>query len=125
MFTHLFIGTNDPEKSRAFYDAVMGALGRGKGTVIKDGNGTAYSGDGASFVVARPGNGEPATAANGGTIGLAAPTPEAVDAAHAAGIAAGGTSDGEPGPREAFPGCYGAYLRDPDGNKLCLWNRGQ
>lgn len=124
MFTHMFIGTNDPEKSRAFYDAVLGALGHEKGTVIKDGNGTAYSGGGASFVVARPGNGEAATAANGGTIGLKAPSPAAVDAAHAAGLAAGGTSDGEPGPRAAFPGCYGAYLRDPDGNKLCLWHTG-
>lgn len=122
MFTHIFVGTNDPVAAKSFYDSVLGALGHGEGLVIRDGNAVMYNGAGPVFIVGVPANGEPATYANGGTIGLAASGPEAVDAAHAAGLANGGTCDGEPGPRAAFPGSYGAYLRDPEGNKLCLWH---
>ncbi|HKX35157.1 MAG TPA: VOC family protein, partial [Rhizorhapis sp.] len=70
----------------------------------------------------KPANGEPASFANGGTIGFAAPDKDAVDAFHAAGIANGGTCEGEPGLRPQAPGrAYGAYLRDPDGNKICAF----
>lgn len=122
MFTHLFVGTNDPAASKAFYDAVMGALGHGEGHDIRDGQAYAYSSPSGTFIFGTPRNGEAATCANGGTIGLAASSPEAVDAAHAAGMANGGTDEGAPGPRDAFPGSYGAYLLDPTGNKLCLWH---
>ena len=122
MFTHVFVGTNDPAASKAFYDGVMGALGHGEGVDIKEGKAYAYMGKAGNFIFGVPRNGEPATAANGGTIGLAAPSQAAIDAAHAAGLANGGTCDGPPGPREMFPGSYGAYLLDPAGNKLCLWH---
>ncbi len=125
MFTHIMVGTNDVPASKAFYDAVMSALGVGEGHLFPNGAGVAYRNDGPSLVVVTPRNGEPATFANGGTIGLQASGPEAVDAAYAAGLANGGTCDGEPGPRDAFPGSYGAYLRDPVGNKLCLWHMAQ
>lgn len=71
--------------------------------------------------MSRPINGEPATFANGGTIGFTASSPAVVDAWHAAGVAAGGMScEDPPGPRESRLGkLYLAYLRDPDGNKLC------
>ena len=80
-----------------------------------------YSHGGGTFVVTTPINGEPATHANGGTIGFSMTTPEQADAWHAAGVANGGKSvEDPPGPRNnGYPGLYLAYLRDPDGNKLC------
>ncbi|GAM07028.1 MULTISPECIES: VOC family protein [Novosphingobium] len=122
MFSHIFVGTNDAAAAKTFYDAVFGAYGLKEGFGIKDGAAYVYSDGTANFIVGVPANGEAATFANGGTIGLKAASPEAVDAAYKAGLAAGGTCDGEPGPRAAFPGSYGAYLRDPDNNKICLWH---
>ncbi len=124
MFTHIFVGTNDIAQAKAFYDAVFTGLGHSEGMVINDGNGIVYGSETGNFIVSKPRNGEPATFANGGTIGIGAGSPEAVDAAHAAGLANGGECDGAPGPRPAFPGSYGAYLRDPTGNKLCFWHMG-
>jgi len=83
----------------------------------------AYMHNGSNFMVVKPLNGEPATFANGGTIGFAM-TPEQADAWHAAGVAAGGaTCEDPPGVRNAaFGKMYLAYLRDPDGNKLCAFH---
>ena len=76
-----------------------------------------------SACLSQPGNGEAATVSNGATLGLAASSDEAVSKWHAAGLAAGGTCDGPPGPRERAPNnSVGAYLRDPDGNKICAFN---
>jgi catechol 2,3-dioxygenase-like lactoylglutathione lyase family enzyme len=121
MFTHIVVGTNDVPAAKAFYDAVMGALGHGEGMLMNEGAALLYRTQTGMFMATTPRNGEPATHANGGTIGLSAASPEVIDAAHAAGLAGGGTCEGEPGPREVIPGAYGAYLRDPTGNKLCLW----
>lgn len=121
MFTHIMVGANDVPAAKTFYDAVLGALGHGEGNLIGEGHGVGYATPGGFFAAVTPRDGNAPTFANGGTIGFAAPGPEAVDAAHAAGLAAGGTCEGTPGPREMFPGAYGAYLRDPTGNKLCLW----
>jgi catechol 2,3-dioxygenase-like lactoylglutathione lyase family enzyme len=120
MFTHIMVGSNDFEQSKAFYDAALGALGVPAGGAH---NGRAfYSHNGGNFGVGSPADGNPATPANGGTIGFAAPNKEAVDAFHAAGLANGGTDDGEPGLRPNAPGkAYGAYLRDPAGNKICAF----
>jgi catechol 2,3-dioxygenase-like lactoylglutathione lyase family enzyme len=71
------------------------------------------------FGVVTPRNGNPACFANGGTIGFPAPSTEAIDAWYAAGMANGGCDEGPPGPREWEPPMYVAYMRDPDGNKLC------
>ena len=121
LFNHVMIGTNDIERSRAFYDAVMGALGLTNGA---SGDGVLmYRRGDEGFAIRAPRNGEAATAANGGTIGFRATGPEAVDAFHAAGLANGGTDNGAPGVREGSYGQpYIAYLRDPDGNKICaMW----
>lgn len=121
MFTHIMVGANDPEKSVAFYDAVLGALGIPAGN--RTDNGAHYSHNGGNFGVGKPSNGEPATFANGGTIGFVASSNEQIDAFHAAGLACGGSCEGAPDLRgKGTPmESYGAYLRDPDGNKICAF----
>lgn len=119
VFSHVFLGAVDVSKSAAFYDAALGALG------IKNlgpfGNGwVLYGRDKPAFIIARPGNGA-APSSNGATIGFVAATPAEVDAFHAAGLAAGGTDEGQPGIRGHLPGAYAAYLRDPAGNKVCTY----
>jgi len=121
MFTHIMVGANDPAKSVAFYNAALGALGIPAGHQTPNG-GAHFSHNGGNFGVGAPSNGEAATHANGGTIGFRAETNEQVDAFHAAGLANGGTCEGAPGPRGSGDmASYGAYLRDPDGNKICAF----
>ncbi|HEX8058437.1 MAG TPA: VOC family protein [Novosphingobium sp.] len=119
MFTHVVVGSNDLEKSQAFYDALFTAIGGNPG--MNMGTRIAYAHNGANFMVTQPINGEAATFATGGTIGFQMASPEQADAWHAAGVANGGKSCEEaPGPRDlGFAKLHLAYLRDPDGNKLC------
>ena len=122
MFTHAFLGSNDIEKSRKFYDATMAELGYSN-VVPPEAGMLVYSGPAGTLVIGKPGNGDAATVSNGATLGLAASSDEVVSKWHEAGIAAGGTCDGPPGPRERAPNnSVGAYLRDPDGNKICAYN---
>lgn len=119
MFTHTVLGTNDIEKSRAFYTAVMGALGH---QAVPLPIGTVFPSAAGALMIRTPLNGEPHTPSNGFTQGFAAKTFAEVDAFHAAGLANGGTCEGPPGVRENAPGkAYGAYLRDTDGNKICAF----
>ncbi|MGZ5237004.1 MAG: VOC family protein [Caldimonas sp.] len=121
LFTHVMVGTNDVAKAQAFYDATFGALGiPGKHT--ERGAWYGASMEDGMFGVVIPRNEEPATYANGGTIGLPAKDRAAVDAWYAAGMANGGADEGPPGERPwGEPPMYGAYMRDPDGNKLCAF----
>jgi catechol 2,3-dioxygenase-like lactoylglutathione lyase family enzyme len=123
MFSHVMIGTNDLEKSKIFYDAVLGAIGVKPGFV--DGNRVFWRTKTGTFGVSKPINGQPATYANGGTIGFAVETPEQAHAWHDAGVANGGTAiENPPGVRKgATMELYLAYLRDPDGNKICAMKR--
>ena len=123
MFSHIMIGTNDLAKAKSFYDALLGTLG--VGPAVADGHRIFYMTPGGILAVTQPIDGKPATAANGGTIGFACTSGEQCDAWHAAGIAAGGTTcEDPPGVREGGMGkMYLAYLRDPDGNKLCAIHR--
>lgn len=124
MFTHITLGANDVEASRQFYDAVFGALGLEPGAADPKGRYWWRTGRGA-FAIGSPIDGEAACHANGGTIGFAAPSPEAVVAFAEAGVAAGGTAIEDPaGPRETtFGTMHLAYLRDPSGNKICAVHR--
>jgi catechol 2,3-dioxygenase-like lactoylglutathione lyase family enzyme len=120
MYTHVMVGTNDPDTARSFYDATFAALGvAGQHTPRGAFYGTPETG---MFGVAIPRDEDKATFANGGTIGFKAAGPDAVDAWHSAGMASGGSDEGAPGRREfgEVP-LYGAYLRDPVGNKLCAF----
>lgn len=123
MFSHIMIGANDLDRAKSFYDTLLGALGVPPAMV--DGHRIFYITPTGILGVSKPINGEPATHANGGTIGFACKSPEEVEAWHAAGLAAGGTAiEDPPGVREGRAGkLYLAYLRDPDGNKLCALHR--
>jgi catechol 2,3-dioxygenase-like lactoylglutathione lyase family enzyme len=120
MFSHVMVGSNDLDRSKTFYDALFGKEGR------RDDKGRlSYGRKGAVFMVTSPIDGQAACHANGGTVGFGFDSPEEVDAWHQTGVAAGGTSiEDPPGYRaNAFGKLYLAYLRDPDGNKLCGLHR--
>ena len=120
IFTHVTVGANDLGKSRSFYDSVLSTLGLNRLGEVPD-RMAFYGAEAPQFMVTTPLDGGAATHANGGTIGLVAPTRASVHAFHEAALANGGTCEGEPGPRPHAPTAYGAYVRDPDGNKLCAY----
>jgi catechol 2,3-dioxygenase-like lactoylglutathione lyase family enzyme len=124
MFSHMMVGSNDLDRSRRFYDALFAAIG-GKPAKEDEKGRLMYLHNGGLFMVTRPIDGQPATPANGGTIGFAMESPAQADAWHQAGVANGGTAiEDAPGVRQgSFGGLYLAYLRDPDGNKLCALHR--
>lgn len=123
MYSHMMVGSNDIERSKKFYDATFAAMG-GKPAITDDKGRLIYMHNGGLFLVTKPIDGEQATAGNGCTIGFAM-TPEQADAWHAAGVANGGSAiEDPPGVRSGGMGdLYLAYLRDPDGNKLCALHR--
>lgn len=120
IYTHVCLGAHDLAASRKFYDAALAPLGvRNLGPMGE--RAFLYGAQGPELLVCTPANGLPATWGNGGTLGFAAPSRAAVRAFHEAGLANGGTDEGAPGPRSFTPTAYGAYLRDPTGNKLCAY----
>lgn len=124
MFNHIMVGSNDIERSKRFYDAVLGLLGAGEPIRNVAGSGHTrlfYRHDGSTFCITEPINDEPATSANGGTIGFKCKSPEQVLQFHDVAVAHGGTSiEQPPGLREGPMGAiHLAYVRDPDGHKLC------
>ncbi len=128
MFSHVMVGSNDIERSKGFYDAVLGVLGAGeplRNTAKAGYTRIFYRHEGGTFCVSEPINGEKATVANGGTIGFKCNSPEQVHVFHDTAVAHGGTSIEEPpGLREGDMGAlYLSYVRDPDGNKLCALHR--
>jgi catechol 2,3-dioxygenase-like lactoylglutathione lyase family enzyme len=128
MFSHIMLGSNDIDASKRFYDAVLGVLGAKEGVRNTASTGHVrlfYRHDGSTFSVTQPLNNEPATFGNGSTIGFACASPEQVQQFHDVAVAHGGTSiESPPGPRQGPGGTlFLAYVRDPDGNKLCAVHR--
>jgi catechol 2,3-dioxygenase-like lactoylglutathione lyase family enzyme len=124
MFSHVMLGADDIDASKAFYDAALGALGARAGMVDPKGR-VIYMHGGGLFLLTKPIDGGPASCGNGSTIGFTAATPAEADAFHAAGLAHGGTAiEDPPGIREgAGMKLYLSYLRDPAGNKICAMCR--
>ncbi|MFS0848400.1 VOC family protein [Novosphingobium panipatense] len=116
------LGSNDLARSRAFYDATFAALGLPPCSTPDQYPVVMWDLDGTRFVLGPARDGEPCTPANGGTIIFEAQGDEAVRAWHAAGLARGGTCAGAPEPKPQARGAFGAYLRDPDGNKLAAYH---
>lgn len=125
MFSHVFVGADDVDASKKFYDAVLGAIGVPEGKTDPKGR-VFYRTSAGMFGLTKPIDGGAATHANGGTIGFACESPEQVKAFHDAGVANGGKSiEDPPGWREGGAvKLYLAYLRDPCGNKICALHRG-
>ena len=124
MINHVMLGTSDIDRAKHFYDAVLGVLGAGEPVRNVAGSGHVrlfYRHDGSTFCLTQPINGEPATAANGGTIGFKCTSAEQVKAFHDVAVAHGGKSiEDPPGVRVGAAGpMHLAYVRDPDGHKLC------
>lgn len=121
MIGYVTIGTNDLEKSKKFYDALLAELGGKRAFGSERMQGYA-GGQGGMLAVCTPYDGKPATVGNGMMVSLAAPSKEIVDKVHAKAMSLGAKDEGAPGARsDTF---YGAYFRDPDGNKLCVFKMG-
>jgi catechol 2,3-dioxygenase-like lactoylglutathione lyase family enzyme len=128
MFSHIMVGSSNIERSQQFYNAVLAVLGAPAGMANQSPSGHTrvfYRHDGGVFGVSEPINGEPASFANGATIGFKCSSPEQVVQFHDVAVANGGTSiEGAPGLREGKMGAmHLSYVRDPDGNKLCAMFR--
>jgi catechol 2,3-dioxygenase-like lactoylglutathione lyase family enzyme len=130
MFSHITVGCTNFDKACVFYDAVLLPIGLKRRAVTPDGGPLAACWVTPNqalprFYVYMPFNRLAASSGNGSMAAFLAPSPAAVNAAYAAGIACGGTDEGAPAPRPHYgDGYYGAYLRDPDGNKVHIVYRG-
>ena len=124
MYSHVMLGSNDLDRSKIFYDAIFGATGGREGKLVPKGR-LVYVNNGGILLITKPIDGTPATHGNGSTVGFAVDGPEQAQAWEAAGVAAGGTAiEDPPGVRSGLGmDLYLAYLRDPDGNKLCALHR--
>ena len=122
MLISLRLGTNDKAKAKAFYDTTLAVLGVAASDMPDEYPLLMYRfPNGPTLMLGPARDGNPATYANGGTVLFAAPDEEAVKAWHAAGLANGGTCEGKPEVKQHARGAFGAYLRDPDGNKLGIY----
>jgi catechol 2,3-dioxygenase-like lactoylglutathione lyase family enzyme len=134
MFAYVTLGTNDRERAVRFYDAVLAELGLARCDTSAEPDWNDWVGWGSyedsgqvelALWLCSPYDGRPASAGNGTMVALRATSWRAVRRAHAAALASGGTSEGEPGLRPQYnPDFYAAYVRDPDGNKLAVVCRG-
>ncbi|MEQ1689105.1 MAG: VOC family protein [Sphingopyxis sp.] len=130
MFSHITVGVANLDRAGRFYDAVLIPLGLVRRAVASDGGPPSLcwarpDGGLPRFYAYIPYGGGAASAGNGCMTAFLAPSQTAVAAAYAAGLAVGGSDDGAPGERAHYaPSYYGAYVRDPDGNKLHIVHRG-
>ena len=127
MIGYVTLGSNDLGKARAYYDDLFGSIGAGRLMEFGE-NFTLY---GVSWgvpgvAICTPNNGEAATAGNGNMVAIVLDSRDNVDALHARALELGGTDEGAPGLRspEGPQAFYGAYFRDPEGNKFCAFRTG-
>ncbi len=124
MISHVHVGVTDFDRAFVFYAGVMDVLGFPLKFCERDRPWAGWMPTAASrplFLIGRPRDGDGAAPGNGQMIALLAPTRAAVDACHAKALAGGGRDEGPPGPRPQYHlNFYGAYFRDPDGNKICV-----
>ncbi len=124
MFSHIFLGVADFERAFGFYSAVLGSLGLEARFCDRSRPWAGWQTPGEArplLLIGKPFDGKPPGRGNGHMLALLASTRAAVDAAYQTALAHGGTSEGAPGLRpEYHANYYGAYFRDPDGNKLCV-----
>lgn len=118
MLSHVNLGAEDLPRMTAFYDAVLAPLGVTRFTAAPSFAGWRGPADGPALYIGDPIDGAPATQANGSMLAFRAPDRGTVDAVYYLALHHGGTDEGLPGPRDYKPGYYGAYFRDPEGNKL-------
>jgi len=124
MIAYSTFWVNDMDRAIAFYDATFAPLGAVRDTTSPTWSGYVRAGDRARFFLTRPFDRAEATGGNGTMLAFLAESREAVDQFHAGALANGGTCEGTPGVREGMnPVFYAAYVRDPDGNKLCAFVR--
>ena len=124
MIAYSTLGVSDMARSIAFYDAVFAPLGAARETTSESWTGYRRADDRGRFFLTRPYNREAASNGNGAMLAFLADSREAVDAFHAAALGHGGVCEGPPGVREGMdPVFYAAYVRDPDGAKLCAFVR--
>ncbi len=127
MIGYVTIGSNNIERSCAFYDAALAPLGYAR-TFCEGGwagYGPGGKKEGLEIYIAAPANGQPATLGNGSMLAFKAPSRTTVEAFHAAALANGGIDEGGPGVRGEYdPPFYGAYVRDPEGNKFAAYFKG-
>jgi catechol 2,3-dioxygenase-like lactoylglutathione lyase family enzyme len=120
MLSYVTIGTNDYERALQFYDSLFKALGGGRTFEAPTGQFYGFA-EGSLFGVFKPANGQAATGGNGTMFSFKVASPAEVATVYAKAIESGATNEGEPGPR-GDRGFYGSYVRDPDGNKLCIYH---
>ncbi|HEY3887022.1 MAG TPA: VOC family protein [Caulobacteraceae bacterium] len=124
MIAYSTLGVNDMSRAIGFYDAVFAPLGAVRDTTGDTWTGYSRAGDRARFFLTRPFDRSPATSGNGTMLAFLGEDRAAIDAFYAAALANGGGDEGPPGVREGMnPVFYAAYVRDPDGNKLCAFVR--
>lgn len=124
MIAYTTLGVNDMDRAIRFYDAVFAPLGGTRDETSPTWTGYSRPGDRAKFFLTRPFDRSAATFGNGTMLAFLAQDRAAVDAFHSAALAHQGACEGPPGVREGMnPVFYAAYVRDPDGNKLCAFVR--
>ena len=128
MIGYVTLGTNDLGKARAYYDALLGEIGATRKMEFPETGFTLYgTGGGApGLAVTRPYDGKAAFPGNGNMAAIGVRSRELVDRLHARALELGGSDEGAPGLRtpEGPSAFYGAYFRDPDGNKICVFRMG-
>ena len=124
MYSHIFFGVTDFERALVFYNSLMSCLGLETRFCDRSRPWAGWHSAGGTqplFLIGKPYNEQPHSCGNGSMVAFQAKNRAIVDAAHKTALINGGICEGKPGLRpEYHENYYGAYFRDPDGNKICI-----